>query len=94
MSSPADLSVRLGERDDADAIGRLLHDFNVEFEEPTPSPPQLARRIRELLDEGQTLVLIAGHTDAKASPASASAGSPASASTGGSAGAFGAEGPS
>jgi ribosomal protein S18 acetylase RimI-like enzyme len=60
MSSPADLSVRLGERDDADAIGRLLHDFNVEFEEPTPSPPQLARRIRELLDEGQTLVLIAG----------------------------------
>jgi ribosomal protein S18 acetylase RimI-like enzyme len=61
MSSPAELSVRLGGRDDADAIGRLLHDFNVEFEEPTPSPSQLALRIRELLDEGQTLVLLAGH---------------------------------
>jgi hypothetical protein len=34
MSSPAELSVRLGERGDADAIGRLLHDFNVEFDEP------------------------------------------------------------
>ena len=60
MTSPAKRSVRLGERDDADAIGRLLHDFNVEFEEPTPSPSQLALRIRELLDEGQTLVLLAG----------------------------------
>lgn len=60
MSSPAELSVRLGERGDADAIGRLLHDFNVEFDEPTPSPSQLALRIRELLDAGQTLVLLAG----------------------------------
>ncbi|HEY4812236.1 MAG TPA: GNAT family N-acetyltransferase [Solirubrobacteraceae bacterium] len=60
MSSPAELSVRLGERGDADAIGRLLHDFNVEFDEPTPSPLQLALRIQELLDEGQTLVLLAG----------------------------------
>jgi ribosomal protein S18 acetylase RimI-like enzyme len=60
MSSPAELSVRLGERGDADAIGRLLHDFNVEFDEPTPSPLQLALRIQDLLDEGQTLVLLAG----------------------------------
>jgi hypothetical protein len=46
MSSPADPCVRLGERDDAEAIGRLLHDFNVEFDEPTPSASQLALRIR------------------------------------------------
>lgn len=54
------LGVRLAERGDARVIGQLLHDFNVEFGEPTPSPPQLAQRIRELLDEGQTLVLLAG----------------------------------
>jgi ribosomal protein S18 acetylase RimI-like enzyme len=57
---PGELGVRLGELDDADVIGRLLHDFNVEFKEPTPGPQQLAQRIRELLDEGQTLVLLAG----------------------------------
>ena len=56
INSAADLGVRLADSEDAEAIGRLLHDFNVEFDEPTPSPPRLARRIRELLDEGQTLV--------------------------------------
>src|SRR5215475_8617232 len=52
--------VRLATRDDADAIGRLLHAFNREFDEPTPEPPVLAERIRQLLDGGDTLVLLAG----------------------------------
>jgi ribosomal protein S18 acetylase RimI-like enzyme len=45
---------------DADAIGRLLHDFNREYDDPTPGPPALAARIRELLDGGDTAVMLAG----------------------------------
>jgi GNAT superfamily N-acetyltransferase len=45
---------------DADAIGRLLHDFNTEFEEATPGPRKLAVRLTELLEEGRTVVLLAG----------------------------------
>ena len=52
--------VRRGEPADADAIGRLLHDFNTEFDEVTPGPEKLAVRIRELLEEGRTTVLLAG----------------------------------
>jgi GNAT superfamily N-acetyltransferase len=52
--------VRLAGRDDADAIGQLLYDFNREFEESTPPPSELAERMRKLLDGGDTLVLLAG----------------------------------
>ncbi len=45
---------------DAGSIGVLLHDFNNEFGEPTPSPEQLGGRIRDLLHEGQTAVLLVG----------------------------------
>jgi ribosomal protein S18 acetylase RimI-like enzyme len=60
MSTPPDLAVRRGEVADADAIGRLLHDFNAEFDEPTPGAPALAERVRELLAEGEITVLLAG----------------------------------
>jgi ribosomal protein S18 acetylase RimI-like enzyme len=47
--------------DDADAIGRLLHDFNREFDEPTPPPVTLAARFRQLLaGGGDTIVLLGG----------------------------------
>ena len=52
--------VRSAGPEDADAVGRLLHDFNVEFAEPAPPPDWLARRIRELLDAGDTVVLLVG----------------------------------
>jgi ribosomal protein S18 acetylase RimI-like enzyme len=52
--------VRLADRDDADAIGRLLYAFNREFDEPTPEPAALAERMRQLLDGGDTLVLLSG----------------------------------
>jgi ribosomal protein S18 acetylase RimI-like enzyme len=52
--------IRLAERDDADAIGRLLCAFNREFDEPTPEPSALAERMRQLLDSGDTLVVLAG----------------------------------
>jgi GNAT superfamily N-acetyltransferase len=38
----------------------LLHAFNEEFGEPTPGPSALAERMRRLLDDGGTLVLLAG----------------------------------
>ena len=52
--------IRLAGLGDADAIGQLLYDFNREFDEPAPAPLVLAGRMRELLDHGDTLVLLAG----------------------------------
>lgn len=51
--------VRLASPDDADAVGRLLHDFNTEYGEVTPGPQRLAERMRELM-AGDTRVLLAG----------------------------------
>jgi ribosomal protein S18 acetylase RimI-like enzyme len=45
---------------DVDAIAQLLHDFNQEFDEPTPPPATLAERFRHLLDGDDTLVLLGG----------------------------------
>jgi ribosomal protein S18 acetylase RimI-like enzyme len=39
---------------DAAVIGQLLHDFNVEFSEPTPGPERLAARMRQLLGASQS----------------------------------------
>lgn len=52
--------VRTAGTADADAIGRLLYDFNREFDEPTPVPSVLAERVRRLLEGGDTLVQLAG----------------------------------
>jgi ribosomal protein S18 acetylase RimI-like enzyme len=52
--------VRRASGEDAEAIGRLLHDFNREFDEPTPGPAALAERVRTLLDHGDTIVLLGG----------------------------------
>jgi ribosomal protein S18 acetylase RimI-like enzyme len=54
-------AVRLAGEADAPAVGRLLHDFNREYEEPnTPEPDWLARRIVTLLGHGNTDVLLVG----------------------------------
>ncbi len=60
MSASPDLVVRRAELPDAEAAGRLLHDFNSEFEEPTPGPRRLGERVRHLLTDGQTIVLLGG----------------------------------
>jgi ribosomal protein S18 acetylase RimI-like enzyme len=52
--------VRIASADDADAIGRLLHDFNTEFGEPTPGPERMSERMRRLLAAGDTTVLLGG----------------------------------
>ena len=46
--------------EDAAEIARLLHDFNVEYSEPTPEIEELAKTIRRLLEEEEITVLLAG----------------------------------
>jgi ribosomal protein S18 acetylase RimI-like enzyme len=53
------VNVRHAKPEDADDIARLLYDFNTEYAEPTPDPPQLAERLREVMG-GDTIVLLAG----------------------------------
>lgn len=55
-----DHAVRIASPSDAAAIGRLLHDFNTEYGDLTPGPERLAKRIAELLADGDTAVLLAG----------------------------------
>jgi ribosomal protein S18 acetylase RimI-like enzyme len=45
---------------DAADVGRLLHDFNSEYDDYTPGPQAMAKRIAELLASGDVLVLLAG----------------------------------
>jgi ribosomal protein S18 acetylase RimI-like enzyme len=52
--------VRRAGATDASEIGRLLHDFNTEYDDPTPGPQALAARITELLGAGDTAVVLAG----------------------------------
>jgi len=59
VSDAAQPAVRVAGAADADAIGRLLHDFNREYDDPTPGAAALARRIRTLLAGGDTIVLLA-----------------------------------
>ena len=55
--------VELAHASDALPVGELLHRFNTEFREPTPGVERLAERVRELLAEGQTSVLLARARD-------------------------------
>jgi ribosomal protein S18 acetylase RimI-like enzyme len=56
----AEPSVRRAGVTDAEAIGRLLHDFNSEYDDFTPGPDALAKRIGELLESGSVTVLLGG----------------------------------
>jgi ribosomal protein S18 acetylase RimI-like enzyme len=53
-------AVRFANGTDAAAVGRLLDEFNREFDDPTPGPEVLAQRIVRLLDGGDTTVLLIG----------------------------------
>src|SRR5690348_11074446 len=52
--------VRRAGADDTRVVAQLLHDFNREFDEPAPPVAELAARIAQLLDGGDTAVLLAG----------------------------------
>src|SRR3954466_5735316 len=53
------MGLRRAKPDDRARVARLLYDFNTEYDEPTPEPPQLAERIREVLG-ADPIVLLAG----------------------------------
>jgi len=55
-----DLSVRRADVADAETVGQLLHDFNSEFDEPTPGPRVLAARLGRLIAGHETTVLLGG----------------------------------
>lgn len=52
--------VRLARVDDAGEVARLLHDFNTEFETPSPGAAVLAERLRGLLAGEVTVAILAG----------------------------------
>ncbi|GAA1477355.1 GNAT family N-acetyltransferase [Nocardioides aestuarii] len=54
--------VRRAQPADAELVGRLLHDFNTEFESPTPDAATFARRFAVLLAREDVVVLLAGET--------------------------------
>jgi GNAT superfamily N-acetyltransferase len=60
MSERAPHAVRRATADDAGDVGRLLHDFNTEYDDPTPGPERLAERITTLMAGGDTEVLLGG----------------------------------
>jgi ribosomal protein S18 acetylase RimI-like enzyme len=60
MTAPPNPEVRRATPADSNAIGQLLHDFNTEFDDPTPGPRTLADRMRRLLAGGDTAVLLGG----------------------------------
>jgi len=56
--------VRVAGPDDSALIGRLLHDFNQEFNDESPGPAALAERLRSLMAGGETVVLVGGEEPA------------------------------
>jgi ribosomal protein S18 acetylase RimI-like enzyme len=59
MTKP-EIQVRRAGVEDAAEIARLLRDFNLEYEEPTPEVGELTKTIARLLEEGEITVLLAG----------------------------------
>jgi ribosomal protein S18 acetylase RimI-like enzyme len=54
------MTIRRAQPADAQAVGQMLHDFNTEYEEVTPSPQAIAERVLELSAAGDLHVLLAG----------------------------------
>ncbi len=53
-------AVRRAEVADAEDVGRLLHDFNTEYDDYTPGPEAMGRRLGQLLASGDVIVLVGG----------------------------------
>jgi ribosomal protein S18 acetylase RimI-like enzyme len=57
----SEIQVREATAEDAAAIAGLLHDFNLEYSEPTPDLATLTGTVRRLLEDGEIVVLLAGN---------------------------------
>jgi ribosomal protein S18 acetylase RimI-like enzyme len=57
---PGEITVRRAVPADAPEVARLLHDFNTEFDEPTPGVEVLTERTAQLMDQGEITVLLGG----------------------------------
>jgi ribosomal protein S18 acetylase RimI-like enzyme len=53
-------TVRTAGPEDAARAARLLHDFNTEFDSPTPGVAALTERLGQLIETGAVTVLLAG----------------------------------
>jgi ribosomal protein S18 acetylase RimI-like enzyme len=54
------MTVRRATPGDADAVARLLNDFQAEFDEPSPGSETLAERYSDLIRNREMTVLLAG----------------------------------
>jgi ribosomal protein S18 acetylase RimI-like enzyme len=59
MDKP-EIQIRHGGSDDATEIARLLHDFNEEYDEPTPGVARLAEIVTAMFEADEITVLLAG----------------------------------
>jgi ribosomal protein S18 acetylase RimI-like enzyme len=55
-----EIHVRQATAEDAAPIARLLHDFNLEFSEPSPGVERLTAKVAQLLGAGEIVVLLSG----------------------------------
>lgn len=56
----SEIHLRQATAEDAEAIARLLHEFNLEYDEPTPGVAKLTGTVRRLLEGSEIAVLLAG----------------------------------
>ena len=56
----AEIQIRRGGAGDAAGIARLLHDFNTEYDEPTPGVERLTEIVTAMFEVGEITVLLAG----------------------------------
>jgi ribosomal protein S18 acetylase RimI-like enzyme len=56
----SEILIRRATPADAPDVARLLHDFNTEFDEPTPGVETLTERAREMLDADEMTVFLGG----------------------------------
>ena len=60
MAADGSSEIRKAGAEDAPDVARLLHDFNTEYDDPTPAVPVLAKRVDELLADEAIVVLLSG----------------------------------
>ena len=53
------IEIVTGRSDGLATAAQLLHDFNLEYEEPSPPPEEMAGRLAELVETDQVMVLLA-----------------------------------